>query len=135
MPTIVNGVECRTREESLKRIVAQINAGKVGPRPEEMPKHSCEYRYPSGNHCAIGCLLSAEQLDYIAGHELNEMTASYAAKWIGKSNLETVTGMQMVELSTIQKIHDTNMESTGATAAIGAVKAYCEQELKKLEVA
>lgn len=131
---IINGVQCRTREESLRHIVKRAKLKKIGPKTErEAAGSTCEYRYSSGNNCAVGSLFSKAQLLNIEAKGENESAILYLADSIGRKNIETVTGMRLKELEKLQDIHDTAVQDEGAQPARNAVIAYCEEELKKLK--
>lgn len=111
MPHIINGVQCRTKIESLQHIINEAKKGKIGPNPEkDDPVHSCFYAYPSGNHCAVGCLFSEAQLKVIDQEDENESNVEALASTFGKKNIEAVTGMTIEELEALQKIHDGAMQ-------------------------
>jgi hypothetical protein len=137
MATIINGVKCRTREESLRHIIKQAKAGKIGPNNESdaSSASNCMYEYRSGNNCAVGCLLSKEQLKDLKRQSLNEMSIFYVAATnsIGLKNVETVTGMKLPELRKIQMIHDQALErSGGVQMARNKLIEYCEKELEAI---
>ena len=136
MPKIINGVTCRTREESLKHIIKQAKAGKIGPKANDQHGFdSCAYQYPSGNHCAVGCLFSAKQIKDIKIRQANGLSISYLASRsaIGKRNIEAVTGMSLTELKSLQSIHDRSLESSGGVQLARAkLIDYCEKELAEL---
>lgn len=128
---IINGVKCRTREESLKHMLRQAKAGKIGPSPSDTEDYFCLYRYSSGNNCAVGSLFSHAQLTDIDRLGFNESSVAMLATLsdIGKRNLETVTGMKVKELHIIQKIHDDTLQNHGVQQARDGVIAYCKKEL------
>lgn len=133
MTYLVNGIECRTREESLKHIVQQAKLKKIGPKTER-EACGCEYEYPSGNNCAVGSLFSKAQLKSIDEAAQNEVSIDYLAKdFIGRRNIETVTGMKLKELQIIQQIHDGTLQNHGPQQARDGVRIYCEQQLEKLQ--
>lgn len=118
MPHIINGVQCRTKIESLKHIIYQARAGKIGPKFNKGDKPNCNYQYPSGNHCAVGCLFSEAQLKLITQEDefqssMNEEHIGSLAAAFGKKNIEAVTGMTVEELTAIQKAHDNELTSFG----------------------
>jgi len=130
---IINGVECRTREESLRHIIQQANLKKIGPK-REGEDGGCEYLYASGNNCAVGSLFSKTQLKSIDEAGYNESAIDYVAKdFLGKRNVETVTGMKVSELKMIQEIHDNTLQNHSPQAARDGVRIYCEQQLEKLQ--
>ena len=136
MPKIINGVTCRTRKESLKHIIKQAKAGKIGPKDgDKIGFENCSYVYPSGNNCGVGCLFSAKQLKDIKARGCNGMAINYLAGSynVGKKNIEAVTGMAVKELKHIQHIHDSAVDSTGGVqlARIRLIE-YCEKELAEL---
>ena len=132
---IINGVECRTREESLRHIAQQAKLKKVGPKTER-EACGCEYQYPSGNNCAVGSLFNKAQLKTIKKAGLNEMAIDYVARdYVGQKNIETVTGMEMKELKKLQELHDGVVQDRSPQAARDALIRYCETELEKLEKA
>ena len=137
MPKIINGVTCRTREESLKHIIKQAKAGKIGPKGSEWSSGSCHYKYLSGNHCAVGCLFSANQLKDIERRDFNSTSIAMVAQEIGQKNIEAVTGMTVRELVKLQRLHDLAVERCpglgSVRTSIGkAVIDYCEKELAEL---
>ena len=133
MTYLVNGIECRTRQESLIHIAQQAKLKKIGPKNEH--EHGfCEYRYASGNNCAVGALFSKAQLDQIDAWGCTSTSINQLALVnIGKRNVETITGMKLKELEIIQKIHDDTLQSHGAQEARDGVRIYCEKELEKLQ--
>lgn len=134
MTYFVKGIECRTREESLKHIAQQAKLKKIGPKTErEEASGFCNYLYSSGNNCAVGSLFSQEQLKDIQARHCNELSISYLATAIGKRNIETVTGMKLKELEILQKIHDDTLMNHSPQAARDGVRIYCEKELEKLQ--
>lgn len=137
MPHIINGVKCRTREESLKHIIKQAKAEKIGPNgttENTGHAHDCQYQYPSGNNCAVGALFSKRQLNQIKKQGMNGMSVAYLAtsNLVGKRNLETVTGMKLSELEVIQKIHDETLQNHNIEAARQGVIRHCEMKLQEL---
>lgn len=107
MPHIINGVQCRTKVESLKHIISQAEKGKIGPDATKGDhRGACQYTYPSGNHCAIGSLFSEAQLKLIDKEDENESDITVIADAFGKQNVEAVTGMTVSELKTLQSVHD-----------------------------
>lgn len=118
MPHTINGVQCRTKVESLQHIIIQAKKGKIGPKLEKGDKPNCNYQYPSGNNCAVGCLFSEAQLKLIMEENeyqetMNEEHIASLAKTFGAKNIEAVTGMKLHELETIQKAHDSELTSFG----------------------
>lgn len=133
MPHIINGVKCRTRDESLKHIIKQAKAEKIGPNGTAPDwTHRCQYSYPSGNNCAIGALFSKRQLKHIEKNGMNGMSIGAVVTFVGKRNIEAVTGMELDELKVIQKIHDDTLQNHNAQAARKGVLRYCEMQLEKL---
>lgn len=104
----INGVKCRTAIESLKYIIKRAGENKLGPTKLDLTKNStwdnCMYEYPSGNNCAVGCLFSKEQLKYI--NEYNSISIDALSDVIGVKNIETVTGLELQDLISLQQIHD-----------------------------
>ncbi len=136
MPKIINGIKCRTREESLRHIMRQAKANKIGPEPTDATRFdNCLYQYPSGNNCGVGCLFDAKQIKDIKAKQMNGMSIKYlsATALIGKKNLEAVTGMAINELDRIQSIHDRALERYDAQTARENLIAYCEKELQELK--
>lgn len=130
---IINGVQCRTREESLRHIIKQAKLKKIGPK-RETEHGECNYVYPSGNNCAVGSLFSENQLKDIKARDFNEMSINYLAlREVGKRNVEAVTGMKLKELELLQKIHDDTSANHSPQAARDGVRIYCEKELEKLK--
>lgn len=119
MPTIINGVTCRTREESLRHIISQASKGKIGPKITSKGKiHSkdsrtsellCRYEYASGNNCAIGSLFSPQQLRQIKKDGKNDTSVSALKSAYGQKNLEAVTGLTFKELDKLQSKHDDSL--------------------------
>lgn len=132
MPHIINGVECRNREESLRHIIKQAKAEKIGPKVGKDSTGSCQYHYPSGNNCAVGSLFSDNQIAYIKRFGMNDTRITLVATNVGADNIKTVTGMAITELQCIQSIHDQAV-SSGAEKARQKVIAYCEKELEKAQ--
>lgn len=113
MPHIINGVQCRTKVESLKHIIEQAKKGKIGPNVAKGDyRGACQYTYASGNHCAVGSLLSKTQLKLIDKEDENESGVQVIADVFGKKNVEAVTGMTLSELRTLQNVHDEAFGST-----------------------
>lgn len=133
MSKIINGITCRTREESLKHILDQARKSKIGPSAADGKSNNCQYVYPSGNHCAVGCLLDDKQLKDIERRELNEMSIWKVGQTIGEINLTTVTGMTFLELKKLQNLHDTKLGQKGPAQARKAIMDYCKEELKNLQ--
>jgi hypothetical protein len=107
MPTIINGVACRSKIESLKHIISQAKKGKIGPNAEKGDhRGACQYTYASGNHCAVGSLFSEAQLKLIDQEDENESDVEAVASVFGEKNIEAVTGMTVQELRALQKVHD-----------------------------
>jgi hypothetical protein len=130
---IINGVECRTREESLRHIIKRAKLKKIGPKTEaEAAGAYCCYLYESGNNCAVGSLFSPKQLEEIDAKAFNELSIGYLATEVGKRNIEEVTGMTLKELELLQKIHDDTLQNHTPQAARDGVRIYCEKELAKL---
>lgn len=134
MTYFVKGIECRTREESLRHIIQQAKLKKIGPKTEKDETYGCEYEYPSGNNCAVGSLFSKEQLKDIRAQHANGSAILFLAQYhIGKRNIETVTGMKLKELEILQRIHDDTLGNHNPQAARDGVRIYCEKELEKLQ--
>lgn len=107
MPHIINGIECRTKIESLQHILDQAKKGKIGPNMKKGDRQlDCNYLYPSGNHCAVGCLFSEAQIQAIMDEDVNEAAVALIIDTFGRKNIEAVTGMTFEELKALQKIHD-----------------------------
>ncbi len=106
----INGVKCRTATESLKYIIKRAGANKIGPTKSDLTKNptwsNCMYEYPSGNNCAVGCLFSKEQLKYINKYNSNNISIDALSNVIGVKNIETVTGLKLQDLISLQEIHD-----------------------------
>ena len=134
MPKTINGVKCRTREESLKHIIKRAKANKIGPNVTDCNASfdNCQYQYPSGNNCAVGSLFSKAQLKNIQERNLNSMSIGYATTAIGLKNIQTVTGMTLKELQKLQTIHDKVLEVKGVAEARKKVIEYCQKELEEL---
>lgn len=143
MPTIINGVSCRSKIESLQHIIDQAKKGKIGPNLDKGdPKNSCFYQYPSGNNCAVGSLFSEAQLKQINTgdnwHGHNEESIAGLAKHFGEKNVETVTGMKIKDLQLLQNVHDKALQlwsRTDRERVNGAREAVIEQAKKMLEQA
>ena len=130
---IINGVQCRTGKESLEHIIKQAKKGKIGPSAEKNDSiGSCNYRYASGNNCAVGSLFSKAQLRDIQARGGNAYSIAYVANGgsggIGVSwkNIEAVTGLKKPQLEALQSIHDTATMQSRNPKIIEA----CEQALK-----
>ena len=136
MPHITNGIECRTAKESLKYLIKQAKAGKIGPTDKPCDadwQHSCAYIYPSGNHCAIGALFSKAQLDFIeAGGDMETSIKHLTACRIGERNVEAVTGLPVNTLQSLQTTHDRALGNRGPEAARNAVIYFAEKMLQQL---
>lgn len=128
---IINGVKCRTRIESLNHIISQAKKAKIGINMDKGDKHDlCQYEFNSGNNCGVGSLFDKKQLNWLKKQELNESSITYVAQgFVGKKNIETVTGMKLKELAHIQHIHD--MAKDGQEARI-KLTIYCNAQLAKL---
>lgn len=135
MTYLVNGVECRTREESLRHIIRQAKLKRIGPKTErEGALGQCQYRYASGNNCAVGSLFSKAQLKDIQAKHANDSGIDWLARReIGVRNIETVTGMKIEELTILQQIHDDTLQNHSPQAARDGVRIYCEKQLEKLQ--
>jgi hypothetical protein len=134
MTYLIKGIECRTREESLRHIAQQAKLKKIGPKTEKDETYGCEYEYPSGNNCAVGSLFSKAQLKDIRAQHANGTSIGYLAKYqMGVRNIETVTGMKIEELEILQRIHDDTLNNHNPQAARDGVRIYCEKELEKLK--
>jgi hypothetical protein len=138
MPHIINGVQCRTKIESLQHIIDQAKKGKIGPNAEKGDyRGSCQYTYRSGNHCAVGSLFSEAQLKVIDQEDENESNISILADVFGKKNIEAVTGMTISELRTLQATHDEAFGNYGYTrsevleAVIKKAESMLEKALKQ----
>ena len=107
MPHIINGIECRSKIESLQHILDQAKKGKLGPNTEKGDgRGDCSYLYPSGNHCAVGCLFSEAQIQAIINEDVNESDVALIVDTFGRKNIEAVTGMTFEELRDLQTLHD-----------------------------
>jgi hypothetical protein len=128
---IINGVKCRTRIESLNHIIKQAKKAKIGINMDKGDKNDiCQYEFNSGNNCGVGSLFDKKQLKWLKKEELNESSITYVAQgFVGKKNIETVTGMKLRELVHIQALHDHADDGQEARARL---IAYCEEELTKL---
>jgi len=105
----INGIKCRTRNESLKHIIEQTKAGKVGPKSSDqhvMFGDLCSYQYESGNNCAVGCLFTKEQLKWIDDRLLNNTDILDLSQRVSVENIEAVTGIPLTTLYDIQCEHD-----------------------------
>jgi hypothetical protein len=128
MPQIINGVLCRSKIESLQHIIDQAKQGKIGPNIDKGDFPNCTYQYPSGNHCAVGSLFSQAQLEAITAENEwseshNEESVGNLAIVFGETNIETVTGMTIEELGTIQRAHDNALSAGFGTAQERVQKA------------
>lgn len=132
MPQIINGVTCRTREESLKHILSQAEKGKIGPNLRKGDT-GCRYRYGSGNNCAVGSLFSPAQLDHIERLEANSncLLGLWSHIEIGIANIEAVTGLSVKDLTDIQSAHDATLTRTARPErAVAAVVNLVETMLE-----
>lgn len=124
MPHIINGVQCRTKIESLKHIIEQANLGNIGPNVAKGDcQAACQYTYESGNHCAVGSLFSEAQLKLIDEGNENNSNIQVIAETFGKNNVEAVTGMTVNELRTLQSVHD---------EAFGSMGLHRDEAIKKV---
>ncbi len=114
MPHLVNGVERRTREEALHYLIEQAEAGKIGPNIASGDKPICRYHYSSGNHCAVGALLTPEQIELIDNMGYGDQNASAISSLLGKANLTDSTGLSLYELIFLQGEHDNAMNQTAS---------------------
>ena len=95
----------RTREEALDFIIQQAKEGKIGPNLAIDPA-TCRYTYESGNHCAVGCLLSDELLTKIQEENYNGQGVNAICRTFGRENVELATGLTQHELAYLQHEHD-----------------------------
>jgi hypothetical protein len=127
---IINGVKCRTRVESLSHIIERAKKNKIGIEHGKGDDDSCQYLFKSGNNCGVGSLFDKNQLKWLKKQGLNDSSISYVAQgFVGKKNIETVTGMTLKELVHIQALHD---HADNGQEARARLTAYCEEELSKL---
>ena len=134
MPKIINGTKCRTREESLRHIMRQAKANKIGPEPTDATRFdNCLYEYESGNNCAVGCLFSKAQIKDLKKRSLNGMSIKYITDIVGQANIETVTGMSKKELGQLQELHDRTLEKFDVRTARERLIEHCQRELQELE--
>jgi len=94
----------RTQKEALLHIQHRLAEGTLGA-----VNHQNECMYRSGDkNCAIGCLFTPEQLDWIELYDMNEGTGVEELKdFIGMKNMLHVSGgLSINELSDIQEAHD-----------------------------
>ena len=97
----------RTREEALDFIIQQAKEGKIGPNVSMGEPVTCRYTYEqSGNHCAVGCLLTDELLQEISEQSCNGENVNYVCRTFGRERLEAMTGLTQHELAFLQYQHD-----------------------------
>ena len=97
----------RTRIQTLEHIQAQFEAGKLGA---QNTYGGCVYESPDKTtNCAVGCLLSAEQMAAINGANAQHQNLSTLDSIFVKHELPTLqqtTGFNHDELYNIQVGHD-----------------------------
>lgn len=96
----------RTREEALDFVIQQAKEGKIGPKLFDGDDLVCRYIYPSGNHCAVGCLLTDDLLEKIKNEGVNGENFNEVSRIFGRDKLEAMTGLTQHELAFLQEEHD-----------------------------
>lgn len=103
----------RTPLQAYQHVLVALEEGRLGA----MVGGSCVYRSigdrdDGGNrYCSVGCLFSEAQLDDISRRGLNMgAIVEWLGNEIGVKNIETVTGLSIDALTTMQVQHDCDGE-------------------------
>ncbi len=100
-----------TKKQTLQRMLDAYNAGTLGALKHVYAGGLGSYNtcvYSKGKRtCIVGSIFSPAQLAYIKRRRLmNEYGVYELAEHIGKKNIESVSGMSLRSLNTLQRHHD-----------------------------
>lgn len=112
--THINGAQ-RTRKQALTHIIEQFDAGLLGASLKGACLYELERPGQPPLHCGVGCLFNPAQIQDIKDRGQNYETIYSVAKstnGVGVRNVETVTGLLLEDLLTLQREHDTAFQYT-----------------------
>lgn len=89
---------------SLSKILAAARKGGLGAMTESF---GCCYEDKDGNHCAIGCLLTKEQIDTLKVFDALHVDQTSLPHFIEGFDIEEETGLTEAQASALQMWHDT----------------------------
>jgi hypothetical protein len=94
-----------TFHDGVKKMLAQIELGRVPPTTNI--SYSKKLRGGSASYCAIGSMLSEDQLAYLTMKREKTTTWNLLADTIGRQNAQVVLGMHVQDARNIQIVYDT----------------------------
>jgi len=124
-------IKARTKREALEHIKAEFEAGRLGA--SDMMGCLYEKQQADGTvkHCAVGCLFTPEQHQWIQSHGLNGNGIYSLANYVGEQNLKHMTGMGVAELGSLQREHDRYFDFKRVGVKSDSFVKCLEQELLK----
>ena len=92
----------RTKKQALEWIREHLETGKLGAAGAD----GCLYQDSEGRHCAVGCLFTQEQHDWIQSHEgLNSMGITQLMG-LAPEFSTSFSDLSLAEVQRIQNHHD-----------------------------
>jgi hypothetical protein len=113
-------------------LTLHLEAGLIGPTREDMNGQiaSCQYKYPSGNMCAVGAIVSDQTLQELSRYGSNGKEVHLLPPPLLEKVMQD-TGLGLPQLMSLQKTFDDAMNSYGPATAVKRVRAYVEDQLTK----
>lgn len=132
--THIKGAQ-RTRKQALTHIIEQFDAGLLGATIKGMCLYELERPGQPALHCGVGCLFNPAQIQDIKDRGQNYETiysVAMSRDGVGVENVETVTGLLLEDLLTLQKEHDTAFQWEHANSAKchANFRAFLVEQLK-----
>lgn len=111
----------QTKLAALEKVLEGIKSGTVNPSVMGACIYHDDVTYL---RCGVGILFNDAQIEDIKRRKLNGASVSVLATTIGRRNIETVTGMSVDDLRTLQSKHD------GCSTM--AFRKYIESEMEEV---
>lgn len=99
----MHGYPSPSKLDQYRKLREKALQGKLGAESDT----GCVYSRGTRN-CGVGALFSQAQIKDIKARSLNNVPVSTLADEIGKKNLEAVTGFTLMELTKLQRFHDSS---------------------------
>lgn len=123
------------REHSLNKLLRYARADKLGA----MIANRCMYHTPDRSRfCAVGCLLTPKQHDYIDSADLHANTAWRAPELVRRlteanlGNLTEQTGLTDDEMYFLQVAHDTAFRNGSVPAFINRLEHIIRENCRTI---
>jgi putative SOS response-associated peptidase YedK len=97
----MHGYPSPSKLDQYRKLKEKALKGKLGAEST----HGCKYE-AEGRNCAVGALFTTAQLNDIEERGMNAYGVGGLACYVGKKNLEAVTGFTLRELAEMQCMHD-----------------------------